>query len=71
MAARNRLAAIDEQARYIDRYLAFELGGDEEDYADGGPGLVGVLAAAGGDPSRSKNKQSMKLFKDRARDGVK
>jgi beta-lactamase superfamily II metal-dependent hydrolase len=67
LAARDRLTAAgdDEQARRIGMFLRFELGGEsEEDEA------VAPLLAAAGDPSQSMNKQSMKVFKDRAQNGV-
>lgn len=71
VAAQQRLAAADPKAAGdIEDFLAFELGGDDDDWAPGGPGLMGLMAAAEGDPSKSKNKQAMKLFKDRAQKGV-
>lgn len=71
LAAQSRLAADDPKvAKDIEEFLAFELGGDDDDWAPEGPGLAGVLAAAGGDPANSRNKQAMKLFKDRAENGV-
>jgi hypothetical protein len=73
IAARKHLAAAKRkgEVEYIDQYLSFEVGGEDGDYADGRPGLAGLLAAAAADPARSRNKQSMKLFKDSARNGVK
>jgi beta-lactamase superfamily II metal-dependent hydrolase len=69
--ARNKLAASGDakQVRRIDEFLDFELGGDSE--TDPAPTPVTALAAAGGDPANSMNKRSMKLFKDRAQNGVK
>jgi beta-lactamase superfamily II metal-dependent hydrolase len=67
LAARNLLAASGEadQVKRIDEFLAFELGGDEDSpfNANGAAQLLG----AAGDASQSKNKQSMKVFKDLAK----
>jgi hypothetical protein len=62
VAARHRLAAAgdSEAVGRLDGLLSLELGTDD----------VSEFSAAAGDPSRSINKQSMKLVKDRARDGV-
>jgi len=70
LAARNRLqAAADvDEVRRVDRFLASELGGEQEAF-DGA--TAGALLAAAGDPANSLNKKSMKLFKDRASKGVK
>jgi len=70
LAARNRLAVegAHDQVSKIDDFLAFELGGDEEKFD---AASAAKLLGAAGDPAKSKNKQSMKLFKDRAANGVK
>jgi beta-lactamase superfamily II metal-dependent hydrolase len=67
LAARNRLSAAGDaaQVRRIDRFLAFELGGDRETFS-----AAEAAAFAVGDVSLSRNKQSMKLLKDRAAQGV-
>ena len=82
VAARNRLAADGDagQVKVIDDFLEFEWGGGEEN-KDGDQKfdvnavtaqLKGaMLGAAGADAALSMNKRSMKVFKDRARDGVK
>lgn len=64
-AARNRLAASGDPAlQRIDRLIEFELGGDSETFdADAAVRAFG----AAGTPANSANKQSMKLFKDLAR----
>lgn len=72
IAARNQLAAggDDERRNKIDTFLAFELGGEEEDDkfdAAAAKTLLGAAGAGGG----SMNKKSMKIFKDRAENGVK
>lgn len=66
VASRNRLAAggSSEQLKRIDDLLEFELGWDSE---SGSAPTAGELLAAAGDPSKSRNKNSMKLFKDRSR----
>jgi beta-lactamase superfamily II metal-dependent hydrolase len=56
-----------ECIKQLEQFLAFELGGDDENFDD--KAAFEVLGADG-DPSRSKNKQSMKLFKDKAQSGV-
>ncbi len=68
LTARNRLAADKPDAvKKIDDFLAFELGGEDEDFnAAAATAMFGAAAEAGG----SMNKKSMKLFKDRAADGV-
>lgn len=84
LAARNRLAADGdgERAKEIDKFLALELGDEEDEFAEaaesaaedgsGGeqPGAMGLLGAKKVDPENSRNKLSMKLIKDLARDGV-
>lgn len=70
LAARNRLHADGDATTVekIDRFLAFELGGEEEAFdADGAKALLSAAA----NPENSKNKQSMKLFKTRAAAGPK
>ncbi|HEX2188538.1 MAG TPA: hypothetical protein VHG51_06540 [Longimicrobiaceae bacterium] len=69
-AARNRLAADGDagRAEWIDRFLAFEFGGDDEVF-DAEAARTALLGAAGA-RGVSRNKASMKLLKDRARDGV-
>lgn len=69
LAARNHLAAAgdDTLAARIDDFLAFEFGGDDEEFKAPAAALLG---AAGGAPAQSRNKTSMKLFKDRAKNGV-
>jgi beta-lactamase superfamily II metal-dependent hydrolase len=73
IAARNQLAAGGEPKRTqkIDTFLAFELGGDVSDEnfdAHAAKELLGVSGSAAGG---SMNKKSMKIFKDRAKNGVK
>jgi beta-lactamase superfamily II metal-dependent hydrolase len=70
LAARNRLAAAGEteQAKQIDDFLAFELGGEDEVFD--APAAAALLGAAGGDPAQSMNKRSMKVWKDLAENGV-
>ncbi len=69
IAARHRLAAAGEasDAARLDDFLAFELGGDEEAFD---LAAATTLLGAAGKPAGSKNKQSLKLLKDRAREGV-
>jgi beta-lactamase superfamily II metal-dependent hydrolase len=66
VAARNRLAAVgsSEQTKRIDDLLEFELGWDSE---SGSMPAAGELLAAAGDPSKSMNKNAMKVFKDRSK----
>ncbi|NOT27995.1 MAG: hypothetical protein HOP16_18075 [Acidobacteria bacterium] len=68
LAARNRLQAAgeDDTTRRIDRFLAFELGGDDEHFD---VQAAQALLSAAGRPENSRNKQSMKVFKDLAADG--
>lgn len=70
LAARNRLNASGdvEQVRRIDRFLAFEFGGEDE--AFNAAAAAALLGAAANDSAGSLNKKSMKLFKDRASKGV-
>jgi beta-lactamase superfamily II metal-dependent hydrolase len=65
--ARNLLAASGEgdQVRQIDEFLAFELGGDEDTPFN--PNLAKQQLGVAGNPSQSMNKQSMKVFKDLAK----
>ena len=67
LAARNNLAAAGDTraAEKIDSFLAFEFGGDQEQF--NAAGAAAVFAAG----LNSDNKQSMKIFKDRASKGVK
>ena len=69
LAARNRLHAAGdgEIAAKLDRFLAFELGGEDE--AFDATAALALLAAD--DPLNSLNKKSMKLIKDRASKGTK
>src|SRR5687767_5523466 len=69
LAARNRLAAAGdaETATKIDRFLAFELGGDDEAFEP----TAALKLLAADDPANSMNKKSMKLLKDRAEKGPK
>lgn len=62
VAARHRLAAAGDTAtvQRLDSLLSLELGVDD----------ASQFSAAAADPSRSSNKQSMKLVKDRARNGI-
>ncbi|HSH93229.1 MAG TPA: hypothetical protein VK968_03720 [Roseimicrobium sp.] len=65
--ARNQLAAAgdDSRSNAVDDFLEFELGGDEDapfNPTEARNQLLSLGAAGGG----SKNKQSMKLFKDKA-----
>ncbi|WP_157179958.1 hypothetical protein [Rhizobium sp. CCGE 510] len=68
--------ALVERVRLIDDMLAFELGGEEEEpFADAGVGgaigAFGMSMAFGAAAfAASKNKTSMKLFRDKARNGV-
>ncbi len=70
LAARNRLTAAGdvEQVKRLDEFLSFELGGDDEQF--NAAAAQAMLRAAGGEPANSMNKRSMKLFKDRAKNGV-
>ncbi len=75
MAAHNQLAlAADEKdkerAEWIEEFLAFELGGDDEGQPFDLTKARGMLGAAPKDPLQSMNKKSMQLLKDRAKDGV-
>jgi beta-lactamase superfamily II metal-dependent hydrolase len=69
LAARNRLQADGdaEIVAKLDRFLAFELGGEDETFD--AAGALALLAAD--DPLNSMNKKSMKLIKDRASKGMK
>ena len=72
LGARNQLAAAGnaaEQVKRIEDALAFELGGVDEKFDVAG--AAKMLGASGGAPGASMNKQSMKIFKDRAEKGVK
>jgi glyoxylase-like metal-dependent hydrolase (beta-lactamase superfamily II) len=63
--ARNRLAADSpDAAARVDDFLAFELGGDDERFD--AQAALAMFGADGG----SMNKKSMKVFKDRAQEGV-
>jgi beta-lactamase superfamily II metal-dependent hydrolase len=64
--ARNSLAAAGDgdKVKHLDNFLAFELGGEDAELG------AGILGAAAADPSNSANKKAMKLWKDRASDGV-
>ena len=67
IAARNRLAAAggdDKRVQMIDELLAFELGGEDERF--NAAGALAMLGAA----ETSSNKKSMKIFKDKATDGI-
>ena len=68
VAARNRLSAAGDAKRVerLDDLLAFELGGDDPLFDATAAGALLATAAAD-----SKNKQAMKLFKDKAKKGVK
>lgn len=57
-AARNRLAAEGGKVERIDDFLAFELGGEEEEFS-----AARSLAAAASGAENSQNKRAMKLFK--------
>jgi beta-lactamase superfamily II metal-dependent hydrolase len=59
LGARNKLAAANdsEQVKKIDEFLAFELGGSEDE-----PFNINSAAS----PAQSMNKRSMKIFKDLA-----
>jgi beta-lactamase superfamily II metal-dependent hydrolase len=69
LAARNRLQADGdaEIVTKLDRFLAFELGGDDETFN----AAAALTLLAADDPLNSMNKKSMKLFKDRASKGSK
>ena len=72
LEARNKLAAASEThvLNRIDQLLPFELGGDDDSFTPAS--LAGMLGADGKpDPSKSMNKVSMKVFKDKAEKGVK
>jgi beta-lactamase superfamily II metal-dependent hydrolase len=71
LAARGRLAVVGDpkQVERIDEFLAFEFGGEDEQF--NAPAAAALLAAAAGDAVHSRNKQSMKVFKDLAKKGVK
>jgi beta-lactamase superfamily II metal-dependent hydrolase len=69
VAARNRLAAApgeNQRVQMIDELLAFELGGEDEQMNV--PAAMALLGAAAGE---SMNKRSMKVFKDKAKNGIK
>jgi beta-lactamase superfamily II metal-dependent hydrolase len=69
VAARNRLAAAGgegSRVEMIDELLAFELGGEDEQLNV--PAAMAMLGAASGE---SMNKKSMRIFKDKAKDGIK
>jgi beta-lactamase superfamily II metal-dependent hydrolase len=69
VAARNRLAAAageNQRVQMIDELLAFELGGEDEQI-----NLSAAMALFGAASGESMNKKSMKIFKDKAKDGVK
>jgi beta-lactamase superfamily II metal-dependent hydrolase len=69
VAARNRLAAApgeNQRVQTIDELLAFELGGEDEQINVSA--AMALFGAAGGE---SMNKKSMKIFKDKAKSGVK
>ncbi len=70
LAARNRLHADGDTktAAKIDRFLAFEFGGEDEAFD---AAAAKTLLSAAAKPENSKNKQSMKLFKTRASEGPK
>ena len=69
LEARNRLHAggNKKEAERIDQFLAFELGGSDEEFD--ATAAMSLLGAAGS--GESMNKKSMKVFKDRATRGVK
>jgi len=70
IAARQRLAAVGDNNRVkgIDDFLAFELGGEDEAFdAKGAAAALGAAAGAGG----SRNKESMRVFKQLATHGIK
>lgn len=68
LAARNRLQADGDTKTVakIDRFLAFEFGGEEEAFD---AAAARTLLSAAANPENSKNKQSMKLIKTRATAG--
>jgi len=70
--ARTKLAAagdVDVLNR-INQLLPFELGGEDETFTPSS--ILGMMGADGKpDPSKSKNKISMKVFKDKAEKGIK
>jgi beta-lactamase superfamily II metal-dependent hydrolase len=66
MAARKRLAAVnDDKAKKVSSFLAFELGGENEDKDFNFDAAMGELLGA---TATSSNKKSMKVFKDLADD---
>jgi len=70
IAARNRLAAAggeDHRVQTIDEFLAFELGGEDEQF---NAAAAVAMLGANGDAGASMNKASMKIFKDKATKGV-
>jgi beta-lactamase superfamily II metal-dependent hydrolase len=71
LAARNRLAAQGDgdHVRRIDEFLAFELGGESEQFD--ASAALGMLSAAAKDkdPKDSLNKRSMRIWKDLAKKG--
>lgn len=71
IAARNQLAAggDEKRKRKIDRFLAFELGGNKESFNP--RAAKKLLGAVGAEADASLNKKSMKIFKERAAKGVK
>ena len=68
LGARNRFAADGNPAevRWMDQFLAFELGGESETFD---PSAAARILAADGDVSGSANKNSMKLLRDLASEG--
>jgi len=70
--ARTKLAAAAEKdvLNRVDELLQFEIGGDREGLSPAS--LLGLMGADGkADPSKSMNKLSMKVFKDKAEKGIK
>src|SRR5687767_7451299 len=65
LAARRRLAADPQRAQRLDDLLAFELGGDAENFNAAAAEAMLLAATA-----TSDNKESMKIVKDRAHKGM-
>lgn len=71
VAARNRLAAgggDDKRVAMIDEFLAFELGGEDEIFNLAG---ASAMLGAASNAATSMNKKSMRVFKDKAKKGIK
>jgi beta-lactamase superfamily II metal-dependent hydrolase len=68
VAARNQLAAARGAVAKIDDFLAFEFGGDENDFDSG---AANKLLSATGGPENSQNKKALMLFRKLAKNQCK